>query len=1351
MDYKEFEKFIEGEKSRNFIDKSINKQIHNKLSNKEGLAFWINDTSEQDEYDTYNKRMGFVITLYGVLEDGRSAVAKINDYKPFIDVLLTPKNHKVNEPSERITPNIKEFIHELGALYTEIKHNKEQSHFPKGNAESMVTKVIDYANYAQDGYKPNDVHNTFIRLVFDRQKSRKLMLQKLIQERYTTVNDDKNDLYCVLFRNKKGLIPSSWCYFDRYRLYKKDGINIDNIYNDRNCMVVSHKNLKPVPEDYKLPNRPPATALAWDIETFHKDHELPLWNNGGYMFMIGVAIGWIYENTSSYNLLITEKPKDGLVPHFEKDGVKYKVINCKNENEVVKAFLITLAEFKPQFTMQFNGWGYDDPFIKDYISKNKNDGELKDLVKKIHWVEPFYDKPIFNTRDLKITASFNKSSTFITIPGMCELDLMVVHMKLNMLDQMPKLNDLLEKSKLAGKNDLPIPTMFDYYEEKTSEKMAIVSDYCMMDCVRTFELASKRKFIFDKIEEAVASFININQAILLANGRRVRNITCQWGFDRNIYFSNYMTYEDSEDDEKYEGAYVVPPIKGLKTSVLNPTERVKHAKTSAYDTYITWKNLTEDELKIIDEEIFYGLLYLKKRAGHISNEIEFKKFMYDNCDFHFKYKNGKMINKIKKFTNYVLTQVDDHDVDFEIDENDFEEMTLSRYAIEVIIDIIKNNKYPISGLDFASLYPSIIMGFNLSPEMRMTEKQYNDLTEEQQAELLDGVTKITIKNKGKEEIYYFKKHRPDESNHGIFPAILAGLFKTRKACKNKMLKLQKRVERKHIEPLTDDELSDLLFEIGCLDSKQKALKVLMNTFYGESGNSKSTIYMLSIAAGITGKGRENLKYVKSVLAEKSIEPDYGDTDSLYIQQAMKHFFNINIQYYGAKISKAEYWKKLFYVTDKHLSITKDDVNEKLMKYNNTPRLKMDFEEQLFPAIMYSKKIYEGVENATIYNTDLKHPHYFVRGLQKKRKNANKAVKYASNKVSEEAMCIDNILSLKEVTENAIIDICSREWTLDDFKQSIMFRTGYKTDTCTVPQLIKRFKEEGKPMPKMGRRTFIVHVLKEVCDYTISGNIIKHGKAYYAELYDYAKEHEMKPWLMHYFESIAGQYGRFIASYYVEDAMIKKYNKVVDVNTMTDEEIDTIDKSAMAMGKKYCIEMFEKQLGIEPVNHAPMKSLISKVGKKTNNFVLETEIKNINTRIDKIIAKRLTNEKINKQREFFNARFKGQVYNNSQWITHVGIKRQRLHSYKIELNKLENELNKIIKSNIEKEEELMKSVKDKYIENNKLIDDEDELSKLMSDCSLTDCEELKEDYKLKYYNYNYEEKYINMMDCLIRGN
>ena len=47
--------------------------------------------------------------------------------------------------------------------------------------------------------------------------------------------------------------------------------------------------------------------------------------------------------------------------------------------------------------------------------------------------------------------------------------------------------------------------------------------------------------------------------------------------------------------------------------------------------------------------------------------------------------------------------------------------------LEKYIEYLKENpiQYCISGLDYSSLYPSLIMAYNLSPEYLITNKQIN--------------------------------------------------------------------------------------------------------------------------------------------------------------------------------------------------------------------------------------------------------------------------------------------------------------------------------------------------------------------------------------------------------------------------------------------------------------------------------------------------------------------------------------------------------------------------------------------------------------------------------------------------
>jgi len=104
------------------------------------------------------------------------------------------------------------------------------------------------------------------------------------------------------------------------------------------------------------------------------------------------------------------------------------------------------------------------------------------------------------------------------------------------------------------------------------------------------------------------------------------------------------------------------------------------------------------------------------------------------------------------------------------------------------------------------------------------------------------------------------------------------------------------------------------------DSKQLALKVLMNTFYGETGNKISPFYMKEIAGGITTAGQYNLKSAKKIVIDNECRVFYGDTDSLYISMPERYFTEIDRAFYSGAITKEKYWTDMVRITSDNLGM-----------------------------------------------------------------------------------------------------------------------------------------------------------------------------------------------------------------------------------------------------------------------------------------------------------------------------------------------------------------------------------------------------------------------------------------------
>src|SRR6266536_1863532 len=104
------------------------------------------------------------------------------------------------------------------------------------------------------------------------------------------------------------------------------------------------------------------------------------------------------------------------------------------------------------------------------------------------------------------------------------------------------------------------------------------------------------------------------------------------------------------------------------------------------------------------------------------------------------------------------------------------------------------------------------------------------------------------------------------------------------------------------------EYSSVCFTYDSLNSKQKAVKLYMNSFYGVTGQSDFPFYKLELAGDVTSAGRENIKLVAEFVKKKGFGIKYGDTDSLYLTCPDSYYEKCDLSYNVRKgiISKQEY-------------------------------------------------------------------------------------------------------------------------------------------------------------------------------------------------------------------------------------------------------------------------------------------------------------------------------------------------------------------------------------------------------------------------------------------------------------
>ena len=180
----------------------------------------------------------------------------------------------------------------------------------------------------------------------------------------------------------------------------------------------------------------------------------------------------------------------------------------------------------------------------------------------------------------------------------------------------------------------------------------------------------------------------------------------------------------------------------------------------------------------------------------------------------------------------------------------------------------------VMSFDLNSLYPHLIMQYNMSPETLITG-QYIDLTVDNMLSEtpLDIPEQTTITPNG-------ALYRTDKK--GFLPEMMQEIYDDRTIFKKKMLKA-----KQDYEDTKDPKYQKY---ISRYNNIQMARKISLNSAYGAIGNQYFRYYDLAIAEGITKAGQLSIRWIEKKINQYlnkllGTDADYviaSDTDSIYV-------------------------------------------------------------------------------------------------------------------------------------------------------------------------------------------------------------------------------------------------------------------------------------------------------------------------------------------------------------------------------------------------------------------------------------------------------------------------------------
>lgn len=207
--------------------------------------------------------------------------------------------------------------------------------------------------------------------------------------------------------------------------------------------------------------------------------------------------------------------------------------------------------------------------------------------------------------------------------------------------------------------------------------------------------------------------------------------------------------------------------------------------------------------------------------------------------------------------------------------------------------ILGKHKWVVS-FDLTSLYPHLMMQYNLSPDTIIDQETMPDCALKEF--LYQSISVETLLTK-RVDTYSLQQDRvtvtPNgqlftTSHEGFMPEILTKMFSERNAYKKKMLAAKRKLEEATQKGLPIQEIE---YEIAKYNNLQLVKKICLNSCYGALGNEYFRFFDVRIAEAVTMAGQLSIrwiigavnKYLNTLLETK--DHDYviaSDTDSIYL-------------------------------------------------------------------------------------------------------------------------------------------------------------------------------------------------------------------------------------------------------------------------------------------------------------------------------------------------------------------------------------------------------------------------------------------------------------------------------------
>jgi DNA polymerase elongation subunit (family B) len=796
----------------------------------------------------------YVIRCFGITKEGQSITCAIKNFRPFYYIKVDNTFNKIK---------LQRFLTYIESSYS-FKNYPNALYKENGKHVSKLVERKDLFGFR------NGKEYKFIKLVFTNYevlKRSRYIFKNPVNIPNITTKATKFKLYESNFEpfmrycHLKDILMAGWIQLP-YGKYKRT----NDTSSTQIEVEIDKRDVKSLKEKQSMAS---FLQASWDIEVYSYDYTFPdPKKQKNEIFQIATTYKYYNDSSILVKHLLTLKDCATIA---SEDGIPVVVETCKSEKELIKKWVDTISKMDPDIFYTYNGDSFDCMYL---VERAKLYGILPYILNNISRLK--YTPCVIKKEYFSSSAYGDSEFNRLYIPGRLNYDLLI-HYKRGMKKYSSyKLDSISNEILKEGKHDVSAKDIFKFYEKGTPEAIRDIGAYCLQDTELLQKLVDKQLILTNIMQLANVTYVPIG--FLTTRGQTIKVYS---QLLRKAHQMNFLVPHTNFNEDSF-GVFV--KIKNDSNIPIFTEESIGEYLTIRLDSSAS----LNDKDKIINGKISE---IIDDNTIIVLSNVELTKEYYNRTVIH---------GKNKMLATRVWANDDAVDDSF-----------TGATVLEPNPGMYKDN---IAILDFASLYPTIMISRNLCYSTFVIDKKYENLpnikyetiawedkVEYKLKHTCEGVGK-SGKSKGlvcgkqaffevlcddpKKKYSYFcrihdplKKSRESEEkfqkrdvsynytivqphkdpetgeivNKGVLPALLEELYSERKRVKKQMAEAQKNGDK-------------LLAEI--LDSTQLAIKISLNSTYGFLGRVQGNLILKELGSIVTSVGR--------MLIEQSKEYAEGD-------------------------------------------------------------------------------------------------------------------------------------------------------------------------------------------------------------------------------------------------------------------------------------------------------------------------------------------------------------------------------------------------------------------------------------------------------------------------------------------